>query len=479
MGILSEITPKEVFKYFEEITKIPHGSGDMDRISAYCVEFANKNGLFCIRDSANNVIIKKDASAGYESHEPVILQGHIDMVCQKDKDSSIDFEKDALEIFTDGDFIKARGTTLGADNGIAVAMIMAILASKDITHPPIEAVFTTDEEIGMIGAGKLDVSVLSGKRMINLDAEEEEYLTVSCAGGSDFKAVLPLEKKAVSATKVTVEISGLLGGHSGVEIDKGRVNANILAGRLLNTLSDLAEFEIISINGGTKANAIPVSCEIELTSCDSKAFLNAFEKVSADIRTELSDRESGLCITLSIGEEASYDVLSGSAKEKIMHLLLTTPDGVIDMSASISGLVETSLNLGILKTEDGHITACYALRSNKSSSLDFLENKMEKFAGFLGFESSVSGRYEPWEYRDGSELQKLYKKVFFEKTGKEPIVSAIHAGLECAVFSASIPNLDCIAIGPDMWGVHTTKEKLSISSTARIYEILCNILADM
>lgn len=479
MGILSELNPKEVFKYFEEICAIPHGSGDMDRISAYCEEFAKKQGLFCIRDDANNVIIKKDASLGYEKSAPVILQGHIDMVCQKEKTNPIDFEKDGLDIYVDGDFVKANGTTLGADNGIAVAMIMSILASDDIAHPPIEAVFTTDEEIGMIGAGKLDTSVLKAKRMINLDAEEEEYLTVSCAGGSDFKAVLPIERRTVKGTKATIEISGLTGGHSGVEIDKGRVNANILAGRLLNMLSAKTGFDIISINGGTKANAIPFSCEIEIVAVDIDVFSKVFDDTVIVIKNELKDRESGLKITLSSGDAGSFEAFSDSVREKIMYLLLITPNGIIDMSSEIDGLVETSLNLGILKTEENEISAAYALRSNKSSSLDFLEAKMVSFAKFLGFETSVSGRYDPWEYVDNSELQELYIKAYSDKMGKEPIVTAIHAGLECAVFSASIPELDCIAIGPDMTGVHTTKEKLSISSVERIYGILCDILAKM
>lgn len=479
MEILKDTKPKEVFKYFEEICSIPHGSGDMDRISAYCEEFAKKHLLRYVRDNANNVIIYKDATSGYEKSEPVILQGHIDMVCQKEKTSPVDFEKDGLDIFKDGDFIKAKGTTLGADNGIAVSMIMAILASDDIAHPPIEAVFTTDEEIGMIGAGKLDTALLKGKRMINLDAEEEEYLTVSCAGGSDFKAILPLSKKTVSGKKATIEISGLSGGHSGVEIDKGRVNANILSGRLLNSLSKKVDFDIASINGGTKANAITVSCEIELVAYDEKAFFEAFTQTTEIIKNELKDRESRLSIILEMGDFASFDVILAEEKKKLIHFLLATPNGVMDMSVNIKGLVETSLNLGILKTEENEITAVYALRSNKASSLDYLEEKMTDFSKFTGFNTEISARYEPWEYKDNSELQRLYKKVFLEKTGKEPIVTAIHAGLECAVFSSAIPELDCIAIGPDMFGVHTVGEKLSISSTARIYEILCALLAQM
>ena len=479
MGKLTGLKPETVFKYFEEICAIPHGSGDMEKIADYCVSFAMENNLKYVRDEANNVIIYKDGTKGMESCEPVILQGHIDMVCQKTADCQIDFEKDGLDIYADGDFVKANGTTLGADNGIAVSMIMAILASNEIAHPPIEAVLTTDEEIGMIGAGKLDVSVLKGKRMINIDSEEEAYLTVSCAGGSDFKANLPLERKKSAGKSVKIEISGLMGGHSGVEIDKGRVNANILAGRLLNAISDKSVFDIVSINGGTKGNAIPYCCEIELVARDSDAFLVAFDEYAELLKKELKDREKGLEITCTVSDEGKYEVFDEDSKEKILYFLLNTPNGIIDMSMEISGLVETSLNLGILNTTENEVYMQYALRSNKATALDFMELKMKKFAKAMGFVTSESGRYEPWEYNRNSRLQELYKEVYLEKTGKEPIVTAIHAGLECAVFSASIPELDCISIGPDMYDVHTTKEKLSITSTGKIYGILCEMLGKM
>lgn len=264
MAKLDSLKPLNVFKYFEEICNIPHGSENMDAISEYCVKFAENHSLKYIRDDANNVIIFKSATDGYENAEPVILQGHLDMVCQKTEESNIDFMKDGLDLYVDGDFVKAHGTTLGADNGIAVAMILAILESDEISHPEIQAVFTTDEEIGMVGAGKLDMSVLTAKKMINLDAEEDDAITVSCAGGSDFKAVIPVNRVKQTGTKITVTLKGLKGGHSGVEIDKGRVNADVLAGRFLNHMSNIADFDIIAINGGDKGNAIPNLCRIEL-----------------------------------------------------------------------------------------------------------------------------------------------------------------------------------------------------------------------
>lgn len=477
MGILLNAQPYEVFKYFEEICAIPHGSGNMDKIAEYCVSFAKSHNLEYVRDDANNVVIYKNGTSGYEDREPVILQGHTDMVCQKTADCSVDFEKDGLDIYIDGDFVKAHGTTLGADNGIAVAMIMAILASDSIPHPPIEAVFTTDEEVGMIGAGKLDVSLLKGKRMINIDSEEEDVLTVSCAGGSDFKARLEVKRKTVKAKRVRITVSGLQGGHSGVEIDKGRVNANILMGRLLNVIGEQTNFDVIGINGGDKGNAIPLLSVAELAVADSDEFCRVFENCHDIVVKELKGRESGLMVTADIGQEGEYQVIDD--KDKILYFLMHTPNGILDMSAEINGLVETSLNLGILKTEDDFVYAQYALRSNKSSALDYLEKRMINFSKYLDFETEISGRYEPWEYRSDSFLQQLYRVTFAEVMGKEPKVEAIHAGLECAVFSASIPGLDCIAIGPDMTGVHTTEEKLSISSTDKIFAILCKLLEKM
>ena len=466
----------QVFKYFEEICAIPHGSGHMDAICAYCMRFAESNGLKALRDEAQNVVMYKPGTKGYENAAPVILQGHIDMVCQKTEESPIDFAKDGLETFTDGDFIQAKGTTLGADNGIAVAMMMAILASRDLPHPPREAVFTTDEEIGMIGAQKLDTTVLKGRKMINLDAEEAASLTVSCAGGSDVKIFLPMGKKIVHGTKVVLEIKGLQGGHSGVEIDKGRVNANILAGRILNAAKKAAAFDLIQIHGGTKGNAIPFCCRVELVAKDAETFMRSTEAYFAVVKKEIRQREEQCSLCLTPAGEGDFEVWDSVTRDKLMYMLLTTPNGVVDMSAEIEGLVETSLNLGILTTEPDGIAMQYALRSNKKSALAFLEDKLTAFAAHHDCRTEVSGRYRPWEFREDSLLQKIYREAFCEKFGHLPQVAAIHAGLECAVFAAKIQDLDCIAIGPDMFGVHTVNERLSISSTREIFEVLCETL---
>lgn len=466
-----------VFRYFEKICAVPRGSGDMNAICEYCIKFAEENNLRAVCDEAKNVVIYKPGTKGYENAEPVILQGHLDMVCQKTDDIEFDFEKDGIKAYTDGDFIKAEGTTLGADNGIAAAMIMAILTSRNLPHPPLEAVFTTDEEIGMIGAQKLDTSVLSGRKMINLDAEEAGILTVSCAGGSDFRLFIPAGKTVAHGTKVILEIQDLKGGHSGVDIDKGRINANILMGRFLHSARKTAEFDIIKINGGTKGNAIPFCCKAELTAKDAEGLINIIKDYFSVIKQEISAREEHCSIRLKAEAAGDFEVLSPDVQDRLLYMLLTTPNGVAEMSAEIDGLVETSLNMGILTTEAYGIVMQYALRSNKESALTFLEDRLAAFASYNGCRFEISGRYAPWEFKKDSPLQDLYITAFSEMFGRRPQIAAIHAGLECAVFARKIKDLDCIAMGPDMSGVHTVNEKLSISSTKETFELLCDILA--
>ena len=470
------MTIKNVLEYFHQICAIPHGSGNMEKISEFCVQFAIKNNLKYVRDTSNNVIIYKNGTKGLENSEPIILQGHIDMVCQKTIDSEIDFLKDKIEAYIDGDFLKAKNTTLGADNGIAVAMIMTILESDDIPHPPIEAVFTTDEEIGMIGASALDFSLLKSKKMINLDSEEEENLTVSCAGGSDFALNIPKATKEFKGTKITVEIKDLLGGHSGVEIDKGRVNANILLGRILNHLKNETKFEIITINGGTKANAITPYAVIEIATENPEFFIQKLEEYKLEISKELKSREPNLKIVATVKGNSCFTVLDEVTKAKLIYILTITPNGIIEMSKDIENLVETSLNLGVLKTSEECIVLNYALRSNKESALYALEEKMSEFCNYNNCNFEISGRYLPWEYKDNSPLQNLYIKTYEEKLLKKPNVVAIHAGLECAVFSSKIQDIDCISIGPDMFDVHTVNERLSISSAENIFNILCKLI---
>ena len=461
-----------IFEIFKEITAIPRGSGNMKPIADYCVEFAKSNSLDYIRDEADNVIIFKKANS--KSTEPIIMQGHLDMVCQQTADSKHDFNISGPEIVIDGDFIKAKDTTLGADNGIAVAIILAILESKDLIHPPIEAVFTVDEEVGMLGATALDTTPLKSKRMINLDSEEDDTVTVSCAGGSDFIIKLPATAEKSGENKITVTLFGLKGGHSGVEIDKGRVNANILAGRILNHLYNTIDFRIASINGGERSNAITPQCEIIL-SCDNVRLISEAESYLNLIKKEISAREPNFDFSINISGKAEKS-FSKELTEKLIFLLVNAPNGIMEMSAEIEGLVETSLNLGILKTDVNGIFADFSLRSNKLSAIDFLEERLCSLAKAISAEYETVGHYPPWEYKPDSILQEIYVNTYDEIYGKAPKIAAIHAGLECGVFDSKIKDLSAIAVGPQMYDVHTVNERLSVSSTEKFTELIVKVL---
>ncbi len=470
MGNLSNLKPQKVFQYFEEICAVPRGSGDMEGISAYCMEFAKKHGLKAVKDAANNVVIYKDATVGYENADTVILQGHLDMVCQKEEGIEKDFLKDGIEAYVDGEYVTAKGTTLGADNGIAVAMALAILTDDSLCHPPLEALFTTDEEIGLIGAGKLDATNVSGRKMINIDAEEPGTITVSCAGGSDFKMLLPIERKKVGGKLITVSVSGLKGGHSGIEINNHRVNANILMGRILHYIDSICSMGIISVNGGDKGNAITNLCVAKLV-VDSD-ITDKLKQYIDIIKGEILFKEPCAVVDFSIDGEGEYEAFDNN----IVFALVNVPNGVLEMSAEIDGLVETSLNLGILKTEQDKVIMQFALRSNKQTALLYLEERLKMFAKKINATFETSGHYPPWEYKNDSKVREDFIKVFKELKGIEPNIEAIHAGLECGLLSAKLPGLDCIAIGPKIIGAHTVEEKVNIASTEETYNLIVKFL---
>ena len=472
------VNQRKVFDIFGEISKIPRGSGNRVKIADYCENFAQNLKLKYIRDDENNVIIFKAATKGYENAEPIILQGHLDIVCQSTEDKVIDFLTQGLSIYRDGDFIKADRTTLGADNGIAVAYIMAILSSDDIPHPPIEAVFTADEEIGLLGANALDTSVLKAKKMINLDSETDDVLTVSCAGGQDVLLKIPVTQKQRSGTKLTLGIKGLLGGHSGVEIDKGRTNANRLMGKLLFMLNEECEFDILSINGGKKPNAIPNSCIAEICTNNSELIIKWIDNAHTLLAlSEIKEKEPDFQIEIKKENDGEYVCFDTITKDNLLYLLTNAPDGVIKMSEEIEGLVETSLNLGVLSTENSFVSFHYALRSNKENELHLLTEKVLAKGEKARAENEVSGFYPPWEFKNDSPLRELYKECYKEMFNKDITVEAIHAGLECAVFSSTIKDLDCISVGPTMYDVHTPNESLSISSALKTFELLLKVLA--
>ncbi len=473
---LNSLKPKEVFKYFKEISRIPRGSTNTSPIAEYCVNFAEKHSLKYIRDNTDNVIIFKEAYIGYEAAEPIILQGHLDMVCQKTEERDIDFLTNGITLETDGEFLMAAGTTLGADNGIAVAMILAVLEDKNLPHPAIEAVFTSDEEIGMVGALALDKKVLKSKKMINLDSEDAHCMTVSCAGGSDFSAKLRIKRENKTGKIITISVKGLTGGHSGVCINEGRVNANILAGRILAELYEEADYNLISVSGGDKGNAITRDSKIKILTNDTD-IVNKLNMITETICGEYSAREPSLNIDISASDGAA-EVMDKGYTENVIFALNLCPTDIIAMSKEIENLVETSLNLGILKTEENSVLFGFALRSNKKSAIAFLEKRLKILFSRLGAEITVGGHYPPWEFNPNSVLQEVYKKAYTELFGTSPRVEAIHAGLECGVFASAIEGFDGIAIGPQMYDVHTVNERLKISTVGDIYGLLLKILKE-
>lgn len=468
--MLQNLKPQSVFKYFEEISKIPHGSGNTKAISDYCVEFAKKHNLEYVQDELNNVIIKKSASKGYENKPTVILQGHLDMVCEKTPGSSFNFETDPLELYVDGDFLKAKNTTLGGDDGIAVAFILSILESNTLSHPAIEALFTIDEETGMYGAIGLDGGLLKGKTLINIDMEEEGVLTVGCAGGARADITIPIEYETLKGEFYKITVDGLKGGHSGVEIDKGRLNANMVLGQILNELSDVSIAEIF---GGLKDNAIPRTAYAVVNSkTDITSFAESFTK------KHTVETDNGLTVKI---EKINFNgkCFNYTATSNIISFLNKAPNGIIAFSKDIEGLVQTSLNLGVLKTNENNVGFSFAVRSSKESEKLELLNQLKSVTALCGGSINTHSFYPAWEYRENSPLRDIMKNVYLKMFGKNPEVTVIHAGLECGILGEKIENLDAVSFGPNVFDVHTTEEHLSISSTERSYKYLCKILESM
>lgn len=478
MGVLSELEPKEVFHYFEELCSIPHPSYKEGKISDYCVKFAKEHGLTVYQDELKNVIIIKEATPGYENAAPLVIQGHLDMVCEKEPGCTIDFEKDGLELMIEGDYITAKGTTLGGDDGIAVAYALAILASETIEHPKLEVIFTVAEEVGMEGATGIDVSMLEGRKLLNLDSEEEGYMLISCAGGCGVECTLPVSWEEKTGTRIDVTVEGLIGGHSGVEIDKGRANSNLLMGRVLLEAARNVEYAVISIAGGAKDNAIPRETEAQVIVPAGKeeAFIRSVTETAAAVAKEYSTSDPGIRIhAKAAGTETAY-ALTEEAAGKTLQLINHLPNGIQSMSADIKGLVETSLNLGVLTLTKEQLSLRYAVRSSVGTAKEFLINKMEHLTAYMGGTVIRSGNYPAWEYKKDSVLREDMIRVYREMYGKEPVIQAIHAGLECGILAGKLEGLDAVSIGPDMIGIHTTEEKLSISSTKRVWEYILEVI---
>ena len=476
---LAGLEPASVFEYFEEICSIPHGSGNTKAISDYLVAFARKQGLRYIQDDLNNVILFQDGTCGMENHDPVILQGHMDMVCEKDEDCPINMDTDGLDVTHDGQWVFANGTTLGGDDGIAVAFALALLADRTIPHPPLEIVITVDEETGMEGATGIDLSMLKGRTLINVDSEEEGIFTVSCAGGARGTITLPVSRRAVYGPCVKLTVEGLQGGHSGVEIHKNRANANKVMGELLSRIQKLMPLCMTKLSGGSKDNAIPRACTVTLVAMGS--YIERINDVAAQLQKEIQEQfdETEVRIYGDDVDAFGGNALSTQDTAKVIALLCAAPNGVQAWSRDIEGLVQTSLNLGIAKLEKNELKLTFAVRSSVNQEKRELLARLEKLAQFNDGVYSEMGDYPAWEYRKSSNLRDTMVRVYRVMFDRDPEVVAIHAGLECGVLSDKLPGLDCVSIGPNMRDIHTSRERLEIESTKRTWEFLLEILKNL
>ena len=475
---LAGLEPAAVFGYFEEICAIPHGSRNTKMISDYVVAFAKAHGLKYYQDDMNNVILYGEGTCGMEDHPPVILQGHLDMVCEKDASCPIDMATEGLDIAHDGTAVFAHGTTLGGDDGIAVAMGMALLADPTIPHPPLEVVLTTEEEIGLLGATALDMSALKGRIMINLDSEAEGVFTVSCAGGCTAGITLPVERHAVYGPCIRLSVDGLQGGHSGADIHLNRGNANKIMGEFMSRIQKIMPLCLTSFTGGAKDNAIPRSCQATLVAMGIhlERINEIAETLQAEIRETYNEPEA--TVQAFDVDALGGNSLSTESTAKVISLLCSAPNGVQKWSQDIEGLVQTSLNLGIAKLGD-QFRATFSVRSSVNAEKQEVLEQLKQLAGMLDAAYTQEGEYPAWEYRKESHLRETMVRVYREMFGEEPKVEAIHAGLECGLFSEKLPGLDCVSIGPQMHDIHTSRERLEIRSTERTWKFLLEVLKNL
>ena len=475
---LAGLEPAAVFGYFEEICAIPHGSRNTKMISDYLVGFAKAHNLTYLQDEMNNVILFAPGTCGMEDRPPVILQGHIDMVCEKEASCPIDMAAEGLDVTHDDTCVYAKGTTLGGDDGIAAAMALALLADDTIPHPPLEVVMTTEEEIGLLGATAIDLSQLKGRTLINLDSEAEGVFTVSCAGGCTACISLPVERRAVYGPCIRLTVDGLQGGHSGADIHLKRANADKIMGEFMSRIQKLMPLCLTSLSGGAKDNAIPRSCQATLVAMGIN--LERINDIAAALQEEVRTNydEPDATVQAFDVDALGGNSLSTESTAKVISLLCSAPNGVQKWSADIEGLVQTSLNLGIAKLGD-RFSATFSVRSSVNSEKQEVLDQLKALAEMLDGTYSQDGEYPAWEYRKESHLLDTMVRVYREMFAQEPKVEAIHAGLECGLFSQKLPGLDCVSIGPLMHDIHTTRERLEIASTERVWKFLLEVLKNL
>lgn len=474
--VIQHKQPEAVFRFFEEISAIPRPSYHEEKIADYLVAFAKARGLWVLRDELHNVLIKAPATEGLSDRAPVLLQGHTDMVCEKNADVEHDFLRDPLKLYVDGDLLRARGTTLGADNGIAVAMMLALLDGALGAHPPVECLFTTTEEVGLNGAEGFDYRHIDARRMVNLDSEALGWVTAGCAGGIRSDLVLCAKTELFAGEALSVSVTGLMGGHSGENINSGRANANKLMGRLLDVLlRELPDTRLVTLTGGSKDNAIPRECRALLAVSSIEAASSILEEEGMCVAESLSADDRGFSLTVETGEPEAV-MLSGEDTRRAVSLLHTARNGVMAMSEDIPGLVETSRNLGVVQTDAATLTFVFSSRSSKESALDGSVEELDALAESLGYTARHYSRYPGWEYAKVSPLRDAYLRAFRDVTGRDAAVNVIHAGLECGIICSKLPEMDVISIGPSMHDIHSPDEALELSSTETFCQTLVRLM---
>jgi dipeptidase D len=478
--IITGFEPASIFGYFEDISAIPRASGNEAGVADYLCRFAEERDLECVRDANNNVLIKKPATAGREAQAPLLFQGHTDMVCEKNGETVHDFERDPIKLVLEGNRLSANGTTLGADNGIAVAMMLAMLDGEIPSHPAIECLFTTEEETGMGGAIAFDYSLLSARHMINLDSEEENTVTVGCAGGVRSDLTIPVTREDAGERELCrVTLTGLAGGHSGADIHTGRASANLLLGRLLAALPDV---RLVSVEGGSKDNAITREATAIIAVPSVALASMTLLGLSDDVAGELVPEDQNCriyCERLTDEERAAcLDMMDAPSTARVLGLLANAPCGVLAMSHEVEGLVEYSRNLGILRTAEDAVRITFTSRASRESRLDGTMTSLDALAGALGATVRHHSRYPGWEYAPVSAVRDAYTQAYGEVVGGEMKVVAIHAGLECGYIKKQIPDMDIISVGPDMKDIHSPDEMLYLDSVERVWQVLARLVAD-
>ena len=482
MGALDGLQPESVFHYFEEISKIPHGSGNTGAISDYLKTFADERGLFCRQDTLGNIVIIREASPARETEEPYILQAHMDMVAVSAPGVQIDMKKDPLRLKVENGRIYAEGTSLGGDDGIGVAYCLALLDGETFSHPRLEVILTVDEETGMEGATGIDLSMLRGRRLINLDQEEEGIFITSCAGGARVDVEIPMEREIVPGKVyrlVEFRITGLAGGHSGMEIGKGLGNANWLLASFLCGLSLRFDIRLVRMKGGLADNAIPREAEsaVLVRETDVPEILSYAEAEEQRMRAKLQEKDPGFQLEKLCHNGIVFDTIyTKAATKEALACLCKLPNGVVAMSRDVEGLVETSLNLGVLSLQDDCLRLQYAVRSSVDRDKEELCRQMRQTAERAGAKATVRNAYPGWAYRKDSPLRERLVRIYEEMYGKKPVLEAIHAGLECGILAGKISDLDCISIGPDLQNVHTAEESMDIESVGRVWAYLLEVL---